>query len=253
MIVIGGHTETPEELSTFFEEGSLERKMVTLLSDDDTKFFYSSLDELKFELRMRGEIIKAAYALYKSGMDFEVFRDARCNEKYWDRTDEGGFLLKDGVKASDAIRDIFENGRKYGTECATAMIIVYYGALLNLYPEELFNKLFPKIHLMDWHYIDRLLDEVGAVKKRKVYLPGDRRYFANPAVDQLTPEWQGENVIDLGNGKYYGHGVGILKAEEFISELNQHREEGAQESAHLLDMAGRPDFNTLYKYSLRGN
>ena len=58
-------------------------------------------------------------------MGFATFRKSKCNLDFWNRTDEGGFVLKDGVKASEAIHDIFANSPKYATECATAMMIVY--------------------------------------------------------------------------------------------------------------------------------
>nr|WP_319487287.1 protein-glutamine gamma-glutamyltransferase [uncultured Caproiciproducens sp.] len=244
MIVIAGNTVQPQSVGEY-APGSVERSILDTLASSGTKYVFDSMEQLKFELTLRKEIIEASRQLYKSGMDFEIFRETRCNPDYWKRTQEGGFLLKNGVKPAQAIQDIFSNGSKYGTECATAMMIVYYKALLNIYGEHLFNTTFPKIELMNWHHIDRLLQEVGYMSKRDDYLPGDRRYFANPDVDPLTPQWQGENVIDLGGDKYYGHGLGIHNAETIIRELNQNRSEDADESAHLLDSAGRPNFKRL--------
>ncbi len=245
MIMIAGNAVRPEDLGASYAPGSVEKEIISTLASSDEKYRYDSLNELNFELWLRKEIIAASRALNKSGLGFEVFRKTRCNPAFWTRTGEGGFLLKSGVKPSEAIQDIFNNGSEYGTECATGMMIVYYKALLSIYPESLFNRTFPKIELMNWHHIDRLLQEVGLMWKRKEYLPGDRRYFANPDVDPITPEWQGENVIDLGGGLYYGHGMGIEKADTIVRALNQNRTEDADESAHLLDSAGRPDFKKL--------
>ena len=64
-----------------------------------------------------------------------------------------------------------------------------YKALLNIYSEALFNESISNIELMNWHHIDKLLKEVGLMKKRMDYIPGDRRYFVNPDVDPLTPQW----------------------------------------------------------------
>lgn len=221
-----------------------------ILSSEEV-FRYDSEDELDFELKLRDAVIESSRKLHKSGMDFEVFRKSRCNEEYWERTANGGFRLKRGVKPRDAINDIFVNGRKYATECATAMVIVYYKALTELYSEELFNKLFPVIHLMNWHDLDRNLREIGAMEREKLYLPGDRRYFINPDVDPETPYWQGENVIDLGKGQYYGHGIGITGADEIINTLNENRKKDADESAYLMDASARPNFKRLYSIKER--
>ncbi len=237
-----------------YAERSIERMILNKMSLSEEQYVFDTASQLKFELRLRKEIINASYQLSKSRMSFQVFRKSKCNEQYWNRTDEGGFVLKEGVKASEAINDIFRNGFKYGTECATAMIIIYYKALLSVFPREVFDSLFSQIHLMNWHYLDSLIQEAGYMRKPKEYLPGDRRYFINPDVDPLTPYWQGENVIDLNNGLYYGHGIGIHKAETIIAVLNQKRKEGAEVSAYLLETVGRPDFKKLeavYNQSVR--
>ncbi|MBW7571460.1 protein-glutamine gamma-glutamyltransferase [Caproiciproducens faecalis] len=249
MIVIAGNTVQPDSVGEY-APGGVEKAILDQLAANGNNT-YDSVDQLKFELTLRKEIMEASKQLYRSGMGFEIFRETRCNPDYWKRTEEGGFLLKSGVKPSKAIMDIYENGSKYGTECATAMMIVYYKALLTVFGDTLFDKTFPKIELMNWHHIDPLLREVGYIVKRDVYLPGDRRYFANPDVDPLVPQWQGENVIDLGGDQYYGHGIGIRSAEQIIRALNQNRSEDADEEAHLLDSAGRPNFKRLYGISRR--
>ena len=205
---------------------------------------YSLQDELKFEGDLRKSIVDAAISLNRSKLAFRTFRNARCNQYYWERTDEGGFLLKRGARPSEAIKDIYINGSEYGTECATAIVIVYYGALLNIFPEELFSKLFPQIYLMDWQYLHGNLG-ISTYRNVVEYLPGDCRYFKNPDVDPDTPEWQGENVIDLGNGTYYGHGLGIRNAEGFIQALNTHRKHGSEVSAYLMDSVNRLNFKRL--------
>jgi protein-glutamine gamma-glutamyltransferase len=246
MIVIDNKPLDPAALTAEYPGDSVEKVIIKILSDSTEKYAYASLEQLKFELRLRREIINAANALNRSGMDFEIFRESRCNTDFWKREEDGGFTLKRGVKASNAIRDIYKNGRKYGTECATAMQIVYYKALLEVFPEEAFNKMFQNIYLMNWHRIESELRETGLMRKAKDFLPGDRRYFANPDVDPETPEWQGENVIDLDNGFYYGHGIGKHRADEIIRALNRNRRPNAEKEAYLMDSVGRPDFKRLY-------
>jgi protein-glutamine gamma-glutamyltransferase len=209
-------------------------------------YSYDSAEELDFELNLRREIVNCAGILARSGLQFETFRNSYCNGQYWIRTSDGGFDLRRGMPASLGIRDMYRSGGKYGTECATAMQIVYYGALLNVVGEQAFNKRFRDISLMNWRRISEALRETGYMSREYDYLPGDRRYFANPDVRLETPEWQGENVIDLGDGTYYGHGVGILRGADIIDDLNGNRRPGAQRSAYLMNNAGRPSFKKLY-------
>jgi protein-glutamine gamma-glutamyltransferase len=125
--------------------------------------------------------------------------------------------------------------------------MIYYKAVLDAYSTELFNKAFPEITLMNWQQLDEIIG-VATYRKLTDYLPGDCRYFRNPDVNPLTPEWQGENAIDLGGGVYYGHGIGIGSQNKIIEALNENRIEDAQASAYLMDTATRPDFNGLYQY-----
>jgi protein-glutamine gamma-glutamyltransferase len=243
MIKIRYDTIDPAELAQQYPSGSIEKDVIDILSSSSKIYTYDSRHQLEIELKLRKNIVTAARELYRSGMSFRIFRNSICNPAYWERTDEGGFLLRENVKPTDAVRDIFINGRKYGTECATAIVIIFYKAVLEAFPEERFNELFKRIYLMDWQrdkelgirYYENLTD----------YLPGDCRYFKNPDVDPLTPEWQGENAIDLSQGRYYGHGIGIKTAKGIIDALNMHREPGSQTSAYLLDSATRPDFKYL--------
>lgn len=235
-----------------FGQGSIQKDIITKIDKSSLTYNYDKLEQLKFEVNLRVAIIKASLDLLKSGMDFAVFRETTCNENYWERNTDGGLKLKPGVKASDAIADIFSNGRQYSTECATAMVIIYYKALLDVFPKALFDETFTDITLMNWHYLDRNLSEIGQLDIGSDNIPGDRRYFQNPDVDLATPEWQGENTIDLGNGTYYGHGVGIYDSEQIIKMLNENRKSGSTTSAFLMSTAGNPNYkrlsNILSKY-----
>lgn len=244
MLKVSGNIINISDIANEYKEESVERKIAEILISSKKEYKYSSMTHLKFEIDLRMKIINASRELNKSGFRFKVFRDSLCNTDYWERTDEGGFLIKKDMKPREAINDIFKKGSKYGNECATAIVIIYYKAVCDMLPENLFNEMFQDIQLMDWQYID---SDLGIEYYRNLvdYLPGDCRYFKNPDVDPTHPEWQGENVIDLGNGSYYGHGAGIKKAEGIIKMLNNLRKENATESAYLLNSATRLDFNYL--------
>ncbi len=244
MIKVAGNIVSRTMLIGEYDEDSTQRKVIDILTSSNKVYEYISLDQLKFELNLRANIVEASKELNKSNFAFTTFRKSKCNTEYWIRTDEGGFLLKNGVPPHDAILDIFVNSSQYGTECATAIVIVFYKGIAELFPEGLFNNLFADIYLMNWSNLDRDLD-IADFSNLQDYLPGDCRYFKNPDVNPLTPEWQGENAIDLGNGMYYGHGIGVTTGEEIIQALNNNRRSGDVESAYLLDSALRPNFKYL--------
>jgi protein-glutamine gamma-glutamyltransferase len=246
MVKIKDYSDDISVLANEYPENSVQRKVLDTMISSTNTYEFESVDELKFELQLRKEIVDSSIALNRSGMDFKVFKESRCNPEFWERTESGGFKLKEDVKPSDGMNDIFTNGREYGTECATAMTIVYYKSLLNVFGEELFNNTFKTIYLMDWDVRDPLLREVRMMQPIKDVLLGDRQYFSNPDVNPETPEWQGENVIVLDKDKYYGHGIGITNGERIIKALNSNRKEDATQSAYLMGTAGRPNFKKLY-------
>jgi len=250
MIRIANNIIDPDVLMKQYSPGSIERNIISILSASDETYDYDSEYQLKFELKLRKNTVAASYGLYRSRMSFRTFRNSVCNTVYWERTNEGGFLLRPDVKPSNAIKDIFDNGWMYGTECATAIVIVFYKAVLDVFPEALFNELFPEIYLMDWQYLDNDLG-IRYYTNPADYLPGDCRYFKNPDVNPLTPQWQGENAIDLSGGIFYGHGIGIQKPEGIIEALNEHRKSGSEISAYLQDSATYPDFRYLASASTR--
>lgn len=247
MIYVSGSPFDSSSLLNQYSSDSVEYIIVDMLSKSDRVYRFSTLDELMFEINLRRKIIDASIALYRSRLAFRIFSEAKCNEDYWSLRDDGGFVLREGVLPSDAINDIFLNTRKYGTECATAIVIVYYKAVLDIYGEDLFNSSFSEIVLMNWQQIDNILG-IRTYRNLADYLPGDCRYFRNPDVNPLTPEWQGENAIDLSGGMYYGHGIGITSADRIIDALNQNRVEGSETSAYLMETATRPDFSSLYRH-----
>ena len=243
MIKISGSTITRESVDGDYLSANIEREIIECMAISSAVYAYDSSEQLKFELKLRKNIVAAAKALNQSGVTFAIFQKSKCNSAYWNLTSEGGFQLKQGVKSSTAIADIFKNGSKYAFECATAMVIVYYKAVLDVFSRSLFNQLFAGIYLMDWESDP---DLKLTWRKESDYLAGDRRYFKNPDVNPKMLWWQGENVIDLGNGSYYGHGIGIKTANEIIAVLNGYRKLGAKKSAYLMDKVGRPNFQYLW-------
>jgi len=218
-----------------------ERTLSRLISAN-SRFAYPEERDLHFELRMREATLEAARALNGSGAAFATFEESRCNPDYWERRPNGAFRLRPDRSPSAAIRDIFRHGPLYGFECATAIVIVFYKAALDTIGDEAYDRLFSSTYLFHWN-VDR---DLGLTTTRgRWFVPGDCLYFDNPDVDPATPQWQGENVIDMGDGLYYGHGIGIRRAADIVAKLNAHRRPGALRSAVLLEQTTRPDYVLL--------
>ncbi len=208
-------------------------------------YSYENFKQLYFELKLRQNLVSSGAALSRSGAGFAVFRDSRCNEYFWTRTDNGGFLLKPHVTTAQGIHDIFVNGHLYAFECTSAIMIVCYYAILQSIDEATFNRLFPNLFIWNGYY-----DEDLALAKQPISagLPGDIRYFKNPDHAPTNPEWQGENAVYLGNGAFFAHGIGIAPAQLIIHALNTKRRPGALQSAYLMNEAFFPNFKYLAQY-----
>lgn len=243
MIIVAGSTN-PIDVSELPE---LEAQIYRAKQNSPVVYSYNTVGELRFELELRTQICTAARALNQSGAQFGTFKNSKCNPQYWILTSDGGFLLKGGVQPSTAVRDIFLQGWLYRFECATAIIIVMYKAVLESIPAATFNELFPNLYLHDWNADNDL--RLITVKVAPDTFPGDVMYFSNPDYDPETPEWQGENVVKLDEDVYYGHGIGIKSAAGIIAALNGHRTGPNPESAYLLPQATYPDFAYLSQFA----
>lgn len=227
--------------------GSLENLIVQQMYEDSAVYSYSSMNELSFELALRKNIVRSAHLMNESEAHFATFTDSRCNPYYWQLTSAGGFLLRHGVQASEAIEDIYRNSSLYAFECATATIIIYYHALLNSIGAQLFNQIFPRLYLYSWHADPDLGLKTVSVSR---FLPGDVVYFKNPDFSPQTPWWRGENAVVLEDGAFFGHGAGIRTADQMIQSLNRQRVPGSNQSAYLLPSATRPAFKHLAQLAI---
>ncbi|MCU6712247.1 protein-glutamine gamma-glutamyltransferase [Paenibacillus sp. J5C_2022] len=227
----------------------LERRIVSKKQASPMIYRYPSMDALMFELRMRSNIVQAAKDMNASDVGFATFSNSRCNPQYWIRTPNGGFLLRPGVPPSVGINDIFQNGQLYAFECAGAIIIMLYKAVLSTIGEPAFNYYFQNLFLRDWQY-DRDLRLITTYNLAETY-PGDVLYFKNPDHHPATPEWQGENVIMLDENLYFGHGIGMGTGQEMIAALNRARRPGSMVSAYLQNLVLTPDFEAVRRLTMR--
>lgn len=241
MIQIPGYDVNQMDLSMLSD---LERSILHKKIASPITYSFPSLNSLLFELSMRSRIVDAAKFLYRSGVGFAPFEHSRANGRFWTVTDLGALEQRDDVLSSEAINDIFANGRLYRFECATAMVIILYKATLDSIGKATFDSVYRHLKLYGWRYAQNL-NLVMIEEKYEVY-PGDVLYFENPDYDPSTPQWQGENAIKLEDALYFGHGLGIQTAEGIITGLNRTRRSGSTTSAYLTDQIVHPDFGRLF-------
>lgn len=241
MIIISGQWLRPQDIENWQIDKNLNPPLKELI-ETPVQFDYHSIAELMFELHLRMNIVESAKAAHKSGAKFATFVKTYGNTAYWRVSPEGALELKYKMPPSKAIRDIVENGPFYAFECATAIVVIYYLALLKTIGEEKFDATFDRIILYDWHYEKLpIYTETG-----HHFFLGDCLYFKNPEFDPQKAQWRGENVILLEKDKYFAHGLGILNAQQIIDKLNSFRRKGAVQSAYLLSQATRLDIPSLY-------
>lgn len=229
---------------------SIEGIIIQKMQEDSVVYSYQSIEELTFELKVRKNIITSARAMNDSQAQFEIFSKSRCNADYWYLTDVGGFQLKEHIRPSDAIRDIYKNSSLYAFECATAKVIIYYNAVLDSIGESLFNQFFKNLYLYSWHTDPDLGIHSIDTNNTNHFIPGDVVYFNNPDVDPRTSWWRGENAVVLEDDTYFGHGLGIKTAPQVIRALNKTRKPEATQSAYLTTYTTRPAFNHLAELSM---
>ncbi|MCL6458426.1 MAG: protein-glutamine gamma-glutamyltransferase [Gorillibacterium sp.] len=223
-----------------------ERMIYELKSASPVSYTYETPSSLLFELRLRANILESARLLSLSGALFATFAKSTCNPWYWTRTPKGAFVLRNNVQSSEGIRDIFRNGSLYAFECATAMVIVLYRAILETVGDGVFNERFSNLTLYDWNYDrDLYLQRVDA---KKGVFPGDIVYFENPDVAPQTPWWIGENTVKMDNRFYFGHGIGIVPSEQIIAALNRNRRPGSTISAFMSNIVVAPGYRAMEKW-----
>ncbi|MCQ6264129.1 protein-glutamine gamma-glutamyltransferase [Fictibacillus sp. WQ 8-8] len=244
--VKGTQLNSIEEIPGRGQFSEAQRGTALKLLNSRESFFYDNSRQLQFEITYRANIVSSAYALKDSGARFATFTTAKANRNFWILTAYGGFLLRPDVTPADAITDIFVQGRKYGFECTTAMMIILYKALLETIGPSTFNQLFKGLLLWSTEHDEDL--QLTSVYQGDS-LPGDIRYIQNPEFHPATPQWQGENLVDLGNGMFFGHGIGAGMLGEFIDVLNQRRRPGATTSAFLTRQIIRPNFRRMAEYT----
>jgi protein-glutamine gamma-glutamyltransferase len=210
---------------------------------------------LRDRVKIGAAMVGACEDMDKAKHQFALIKDQSFNAAFWAPAGNGGFTLKPGVRPSDAVNDIFKNPSLYKFECATALVIVHYKAMVDLLGPKDFDTVCANLKMGPWVYESTMQTnwkisggETDASPERQAQLrAGDYTYFKNWDVSETgrAAGWQGENVISLGGGKYYGHPFGVSTQEHIVTYLNQHRNAGSTRSAGMLDLQASLDSKLL--------
>ncbi|WP_078378772.1 protein-glutamine gamma-glutamyltransferase [Sutcliffiella halmapala] len=241
MIQVAGRPLTQDSSMDF---GGEENVVFRQMLNSAELFTFPSMYELQFDLTIRKFIMESAKEMEESEAEFTTFEYARCNDRYWRLTNAGGFQLKANVSPADAILDIYRNSSLYAFECATACVIIYYHALLKSIGKNYFDALFQNLYLYSWHTDPDL--QLHTFYSNH-YLSGDVVYFNNPDFHPNKPWFRGLNAVVMSDGTFFGHGFGIMTAEEIIEFLNSERSPGSRQPAYLSNIVTRVSPTTLNK------
>ncbi|MBM4279427.1 MAG: hypothetical protein FJ137_01250 [Deltaproteobacteria bacterium] len=215
-------------------------------------------------IAFRAHVVQAAKDLAASGASFSGSHQTdKVNQTLW-TMGYGGKMqvrkwLADGEtgKPSAALRDIFDNGRAYGFECATAMMVIYHKAILDHVGDEAFDKLFsePKnLAFFRWDIEDAdFVDAKKLVHRPMPLQPGTHYYFENPDAAPENSAFRGENVLYLGDGQFYAHGIVgdsgtyLVTEKDIVDTLSALRAPGADSAPRRVNMAMWLDGYSLSK------
>jgi hypothetical protein len=216
------------------------------------------------EIAFRARVVHAAKDLAASGASFagDAAGD-KVNQDLWTMGFGGRMqvrkFLADGTlgRPSAALRDIFSNGRAYGFECATAMMVIYHKAMLDHVGDDAFDAMFTEprnLAFFRWSIEDDDFVDVKRLAHKPMPLqPGTHYYYSNPDASPENSAFGGENVLYLGDGQFYAHGIVgdsgtyLVTEKDIVDTLSALRRPGATTKPTREAMAMWLDGHALSK------
>ncbi len=170
----------------------------------------ADVTQLKLHVNARSRTVQATtQAKFHFGRTSDFEQDEgrpAYNIKYW----KNPYQVKKGVKPSTAISDIFNNHDSYCMGCAVGKLTVQLYGIHQAIGSEEFDKL-SGYRPFDRKYTRKLL----RIRQDTIWVPGDGGYVKN-AIQGVQGLNSGENIIYVGGGKYWGHGMAGNKTKDEI-------------------------------------
>ena len=231
-------------------QGRIDRNDLIRTADGTTR----ALTDKEFrEVQIRTHTIEGAKILDQAkqagrGLGFaNDLRKTEANPQFWQVDQSGRMHVRPGVSPADAVDDIFNNPQAYVLDCAAASHVVGLRAIKNTIGAEDFNRTHQGLNIYGWD-AQRLnsdgdmqsLSKISGDQNQRAMggiRAGDVGYFKNP--DNISTEWQGENVISLGGDQYWGHPGGTKSSQGWVDWMNENaRTPYATREAFLSSLTG---------------
>jgi protein-glutamine gamma-glutamyltransferase len=142
------------------------------------------------------------------------------------------------------------------------MMVIYHKAILDHIGDAAFDKLFSEPRMLAffrWEVEDSDFKDVKRLTHKPMPLvPGSHYYYKNPDASDENSAFGGENVIYLGEGKFYAHGcVGddgtyIIDEQDLMRTLSALRRPGADKAPYRIDMEMHMDGLAVSKLAVPG-
>jgi len=149
-----------------------------------------------------------------------------------------------------------------GLTAASTATRLGHKAILDHIGDAAFDKLFSEPRMLAffrWEIEDSDFKDVKRLANKPMPLvPGSHYYYKNPDASDENSAFGGENVIYLGEGKFYAHGcVGddgtyIIDEQDLMRTLSALRRPGADKAPYRIDMEMHMDGLAVSKLAVPG-
>jgi hypothetical protein len=207
--------------------------------------------KLADRVRVDAAVVRGCYLMAKAHHVYGIRSQVRVSTAYWEGTLQPGFYqVRQYVRGSDAVNDIFENPKQYRFGDSYATTIVYLKAMLDLLGPTDFDRVVPSLTIGPFSltpFVTQMAEVTGNTGQnadaqlRSELRAGDESYFLNPSASDDAKKARSDEqyAIYLGDGKWYAHPFGITTEEAILEYLNRSSDSEADQLARMTRMKTR--------------